>query len=265
MGEKQMPFSGKDLREMIVPLFLEQLLVMLVGIADTLVVSYAGEAAVSGVSLVNQFNTIFIYLFTALASGGAVVISQYIGRKEQENAGRSASQLLMFGTVFSLLTAVLVLVGNKGMLRLLFGRVEDSVMDACVTYLKISAYSYPALAVYHSGAAVYRSLGKTNVTMYISVLSNIINAAGNVIGVFVLHAGVGGSGNGTCLYHRGWTVHGKSRYRGGRLLSYKISKDNASAVLRVESAGIYFNPAVPAVLCAGGTDKAACNLAGIDS
>lgn len=192
MGEKQMPFSGKDLRKMIVPLFLEQLLVMLVGIADTLVVSYAGEAAVSGVSLVNQFNTIFIYLFTAVGSGGAVVISQYIGRKDSENAGRSASQLLMFGTVFSLLIAVLVLVGNRGMLRLLFGRVEDSVMDACVTYLKISAYSYPALAVYNSGAAVYRSLGKTNVTMYLSVLSNIINAAGNVIGVFVLRAGVAG-------------------------------------------------------------------------
>lgn len=192
MGEKQMPFSGKELREMIVPLFLEQLLVMLVGIADTLVVSYAGEAAVSGVSLVNQFNTIFIYLFTALASGGAVVISQYIGRKDLESAGKSASQLLIFGTVFSLLIAVLVLIGNKGMLRLLFGKVEDSVMESCVTYLKISAYSYPALAIYNSGAAVYRSLGKTNVTMHISVLSNIINVAGNVIGVFVLHAGVAG-------------------------------------------------------------------------
>ena len=192
MEEKQMPFSGKDLQKMIIPLFLEQLLVMLVGIADTLVVSYAGEAAVSGVSLVNQFNTIFIYLFTALASGGAVVISQYIGRKDSESAGRSASQLLMFGTVFSLLIGVLVLVGNKGMLCLLFGKVEDSVMEACVTYLKISAYSYPALAIYNSGAAVYRSLGKTNVTMYVSVLSNVINVVGNVIGVFVLNAGVAG-------------------------------------------------------------------------
>ncbi len=189
---KNMPFSNKDLEAMIVPLFLEQLLVMLVGIADTLVVSYAGEAAVSGVSLVNQFNTIFIYLFTALASGGAVVISQYIGRKDSENAGKSASQLLMFGTVFSLLISVLVLVGNEGMLSLLFGKVEDSVMNACITYLKISAYSYPALAIYNSGAAVYRSLGKTNVTMYISVLSNIINVVGNVIGVFVLRAGVAG-------------------------------------------------------------------------
>lgn len=189
---KEMPFSNKDLRDMIVPLFLEQLLVMLVGIADTLVVSYAGEAAVSGVSLVNQFNTIFIYLFTALASGGAVVISQYIGRKDPENAGYAASQLLMFGTVFSLLIAVLVLVGNRGMLGLLFGRVEEPVMEACVTYLRISAYSYPALAIYNAGAAVYRSLGKTNVTMYLSVASNIINVVGNVIGVFVLHAGVAG-------------------------------------------------------------------------
>lgn len=192
MEEKQMPFSNQDLRAMIVPLFLEQLLVMLVGVADTLVVSYAGEASVSGVSLVNQFNTIFIYLFTAFATGGAVVISQYIGRKETDNAGKSASQLLMFGAVFSLLIAAAVLMGNRGMLGLLFGKVEDSVMDACITYLKISAYSYPALAVYNSGAAVYRSLGKTNVTMYISVLSNVINVAGNVIGVFVLKAGVAG-------------------------------------------------------------------------
>lgn len=85
---------------MILPLFLEQLLVMMVGLADTMIVSYAGEAAVSGVSLVNQFNTIFIYLFTALASGGAVVISQYIGRQDNIQAGESASQLLLFSTVF---------------------------------------------------------------------------------------------------------------------------------------------------------------------
>lgn len=84
-------FSNKDLKNLIVPLFMEQLLVMLVGIADTFVISFVGEAAVSGVSLVNAFNTIFIYLFTALASGGAVVISQYIGRKEQAVAGEAAS------------------------------------------------------------------------------------------------------------------------------------------------------------------------------
>ena len=192
MNQQTELFSNKALKDMIIPLFLEQLLVMLVGMADTLVVSYAGEAAVSGVSLVNQFNTIFIYLFTALASGGAVVISQYIGRKRADAAGESASQLLLFSVIFSALVSALVLIGNEGMLRLMFGKVEDDVMQACITYLRISAYSYPALAVYNSGAALFRSIGKTSVTMYLSVVSNIINVIGNLIGVFVLHAGVAG-------------------------------------------------------------------------
>ena len=190
--EKNMRFTNKDLKNMIVPLFFEQLLVMLVGIVDTLVISYAGEAAVSGVSLVNQFNTIFIYIFTALASGGAVVVSQYIGSRDMDNAEKSSGQLLMFSILLSLVIGALVLIGNRTMLGILFGKVEDSVMDACVTYLRISAYSYPALAIYNAGAAIYRSLGKTKVTMYISILSNIINVVGNIIGVFGLKAGVAG-------------------------------------------------------------------------
>lgn len=153
MKEKKL-FSNKQLKDMIVPLFLEQLLVMCVGIADTLVISYAGEAAVSGVSLVNQFNTIFIYLFTALASGGAVLISQYIGGRKKDNAGEASSQLLMFSTIFSIVVAAVVLIGNESMLCLLLGKVEEPVMEACITYLRISAYSYPALAVYNAGAAV---------------------------------------------------------------------------------------------------------------
>lgn len=185
-------FSGRTLRAMMLPLFAEQLLVMLVGIVDTLAISYAGETAVSGVSLVNQFNIIFIYLFLALASGGAVVISQYIGRRENESAGETASQLLTFSAIFSLGVAALVLAGKDMLLSLLFGRVEPEVMEACVTYLEISAYSYPALAIYNAGAALQRSMGKTLITMYISVLANVINMAGDFIGVFVLDAGVAG-------------------------------------------------------------------------
>lgn len=86
----------------------------------------------------------------------------------------------------------MVLIFNRPLMGLMFGKVEPDVMDACVTYLRISAYSYPALAVYNAGAALYRSIGKTSVTLYISIISNIINVVGNVIGVFVLHAGVAG-------------------------------------------------------------------------
>ena len=177
---------------MILPLIMEQFLVMLVGIADTFLVSYAGEAAVSGVSLVNAFNTIFIYLFLALASGGAVVISQYIGNKKPEQASAAISQLLMISTLFSVAVSVLVLIFNGSLISLLFGKVEPDVRQACITYLRISAYSYPALAIYNSGAALYRSIGRTSTTMWISVLSNLINIAGDIIGIFGFHAGVAG-------------------------------------------------------------------------
>lgn len=185
-------FSSKELKNMIVALFLEQLLLMLVGIVDTFNISYCGEAAVSGVSLVNQFNTIFIMLFTALASGGAVIISQYIGSKDTERSNRSASQLLSFSIVFSLVVSVLTFIFHKQLLHLLFGKVEPEVMEACITYMRLSIYSYVFLAIYNAGAAMYRSMGKTKVTMYISIASNLINVVGNCIGIYVLHAGVAG-------------------------------------------------------------------------
>lgn len=187
-----MRFTNADLKNMIVPLFWEQLLVLLVGIADTLVISYTGEASVSGVSLVNMINTIFIYLFTALASGGAVVISQYIGKQEKDHAGEAASQLLLFSAILSMILALPVLVFKKQILFALFGAVEPAVTEAGVIYLQISAYSYPAIAVYDAGVALYRSLGKTKTTMKISLISNVINLIGNLIGVFVLKAGVAG-------------------------------------------------------------------------
>ena len=177
---------------MILPLLMEQFLLMLVGLADTMVVSYAGEAAVSGVSLVNSFNTIFINLFTALASGGAVVVSQYIGRRDMKMASESSSQLLMVATVFAVVISIPVLIWKVPLLKGLFGKVEPDVMEACKTYLRISVYSFPALGIYNAGTTLYRSIGKTSVTMKISIVSNLINVAGNLIGVFVFRAGVAG-------------------------------------------------------------------------
>ena len=113
-------FTRRELLNLIVPLLLEQLLMMLIGISDTFFASYAGEAAVSGVSLVNSFNTVFIYLFTALSSGGAVVISQYVGGRAPDKAGEAASQLLSISVVSSLVIAVLTLAGSRQLLWLLF-------------------------------------------------------------------------------------------------------------------------------------------------
>ena len=127
-------FTDRDLRNLIVPLFVEQFLLMLVGLVDTFVVSYVGEAAVSGVSLVNSFNTVLIFLFTALASGGAVIISQYIGSQNPKRASMAAGQLLMISALLSAVLSALILLFDQGLLTLLFGKVEADVMDACLTY-----------------------------------------------------------------------------------------------------------------------------------
>lgn len=185
-------FTNKDLRKLILPLIVEQFFQIFVGMADTFVVSYSSEADVSGVALVTSFNTILIVLFSALSAGGAVIISQYIGSKNKEKADASASQLLMISAVISVILTILILLFSEQILRLLFGKIEPDVMSACKTYLMITTWSLPALAVYDSGAAICRSIGKTNVTMYVSVAVNVLNVIGNCVGVLVLHLGAAG-------------------------------------------------------------------------
>lgn len=185
-------FSNKFLLSLILPLLAEQFMVMLVGIVDTLMVSYVGEAAVSGITLVNMFSTIFLYIFTALAAGGAVVVSQYIGKKDKKSGDLAASQIITLCGVVSIVIMVLVLAFHKQILGLLFGEVDHTVMTASLTYLKITTYSFPAIAIYSGGAALFRSMGKTHVTMYLSLAMNLINVIGNAIGIFVLDAGVAG-------------------------------------------------------------------------
>ena len=182
-------FSNTALKTLIFPIIVEQFLALLVGIADTLMVSHVGEAAVS---LVNQLNNVFIMVFTALASGGAVVASQYIGSRDKENGTLSASQLVMITGLISILMTVIVLGLGYQIFGLLFGRVEEDVLESGLTYLRISAYSFPFLAVYNACAGLFRSMGKTKVLMEISIVMNAINVIGNAIGVFVLRAGVAG-------------------------------------------------------------------------
>ncbi len=185
-------FSNQDLRKLILPLVIEQILGMLVGIIDTVMISYAGEAAISGVALVDMVNNLVITLMSALATGGAVIVSQYLGSRDQEKANFSAGQLMTIAIAISTALMVICLFLHGPILRLLFGKVEQDVMEAAVTYFVISALSFPFLGVYNSAAALFRSMRKTNITMYVSLLMNAINIIGNSIGIFVLHAGVAG-------------------------------------------------------------------------
>ena len=185
-------YTNRALRKLILPLIVEQALAMLVGIADTMMISHAGEAAVSGVALVDMVNTLVLTVLTAIATGGAVIVSQYLGSRDAESACHAAGQLQTLTALLALALTALCLAFHRALLTLLFGAVEPEVMQAAVTYFLISCASFPFMGVYQASAALFRSDGQTRVTMAVSLLENAVNLVGNAIGIFVLHAGVAG-------------------------------------------------------------------------
>ncbi len=184
-----MLFSNKDLKNLLCPLAIEQVLVMLVGMVDTVMVSSVGETAVSGVALVDMVNYLVITVLTALTTGGAVILSQYLGSGQPDKAKFSAGQLMTVSALFSSGIALVCVLGQRTILRLFFGAVEPAVMDAALTYFFVTACSFPFLGVYNA-AAQFRAMGRTNVTMYVSILMNVLNIAGDLTGMFLLRAGV---------------------------------------------------------------------------
>lgn len=185
-------FSNQALKKLIVPLLIEQLLSVLVGMADIMMVSSVEEAAVSGVALVDLINVLIINIFAALATGGAVVVAQLIGSKDQPRARKAANQLIYITALISLVIMVIILITNRGLLGLLFGKTEAQVMENAVTYFWISALSYPAIALYNAGAALFRSVGNSRISMAVSALMNVLNIIGNAVFVFGFHRGVDG-------------------------------------------------------------------------
>ena len=190
--KKERLFTNRQLLTLLWPLVIEQALGVLVGMADTVMVSSVGEAAISGVSLVDMINQLIITLFGALATGGAVVTSQYLGAKRQGDAAKSAGQLVGLSALLGVSVAAFCLLTRTAQLRLFFGTITDDVMEACLVYFTITSLSFPFLALYNAGAAIFRSTGNSAVSMKVSVIVNAINFCGNAFCVFVLKMGVAG-------------------------------------------------------------------------
>ena len=190
--EKQRLFSNRMLVKLIIPLIIEQALSILVGMCDGVMVSSAGEAAISGVSLVDMINNVILKLFAALATGGAVITSQYLGARDNLNARRSAGQLVLMSTLFGVLIMALCLIFSGQLMRLFFGSISDDVMSAGLKYFHITALSFPFIALYNAGAAIFRSIGNSKVSMKVSMIMNMINVAGNGICIYGFKMGVAG-------------------------------------------------------------------------
>lgn len=188
----QVEFSNRDLCRLIVPLVIEQLLAITVGLCDSIMVSQVGEAAISAVSLVDTVNVLLVNAFSALATGGAVIAGQYLGRREAERAGHAGSQLLLFMAEASVFIMVLFYLGKGFVLNVVFGQVEADVAAYADTYYMIVEASTPFLAVYNAGAALFRVMGNSKISMWVSLMMNLINVSGNALLIFGFGMGVEG-------------------------------------------------------------------------
>ena len=192
-------FSNRLICSLLIPVVLEQLLNSIMGTADTMMVSNVGSAAISAVSLVDSINVLVIQAFSALAAGGAIVCAQYIGQRNKEKANESARQVLFIITAISVAVSLICLVFQKPLLRLIFGSVEPAVMSASETYFFYTALSFPFIAAYDSAASIFRAQDNTKGPMIISMISNVMNIAGNAVMIWVFHMGVAGAALSTLI------------------------------------------------------------------
>ncbi len=191
--EQQHMFTNRMIRNLLVPVVLEQILNSIMGTADTMMVSNVGSAALSAVSLVDSINVLLIQAFSALAAGGAIVCAQYIGQRNYEKANMSARQVLFIITAISVVVSAVCLIFQKPLLRLIFGAVDADVMRASETYFFFTALSFPFIAAYDSAASIFRAQENTKGPMTISMISNIMNIGGNAVLIWVFHLGVAGA------------------------------------------------------------------------
>ncbi|MCL2592832.1 MAG: MATE family efflux transporter [Defluviitaleaceae bacterium] len=187
-------FSKRALKRLIVPLLFEQALSLTIGMIAMIMVSRLNEAAVSGVSLVESINILLFSLFSAFASGGAIIAGQYLGKGEPINARKAASQLVVVTSLIALGITILAVVFNHQILRLIYGNIEPDVMQSARTYFYMTALSFPAIAIYNVSAALFRAMGNARVTMVNAVIMNILNIAISAILIYGFGFGVLGAG-----------------------------------------------------------------------
>ena len=192
-------FDNRALFLLLAPIIVEQLLNSFMGMADTMMVSTVGSEAISAVSLVDSFNNLIVQLFSAMAAGASIICSQYLGSGDKKDSNNAARQVVLTVFVISMALTVICLAGRERLLGFIFGKVEDEVMRDSLIYFLITVLSYPFLALFNAGAAFYRAGGNSRFPMKVSIVSNVLNIAGNAIFIYAFKWGVAGAALSTLI------------------------------------------------------------------
>lgn len=238
MKMKEKLYSNKNLLYLFIPLVIEQGLEYLVGFADSLMVAKVGEAAVSGVSLVDFVMALLISIFTALATGGGAITGQYLGSKKDNEANQSALQMMKVTFYLSIVITLIIFVFKNSILHLLFGSISSDVYHHAMTYLNVVVLSIPFLAIYNGGAAIFRTMNNSKLPMQIMLAMNIVNVIGNALCVFILKMGVEGIAIPTLVSRVGAALlilyfSKKTTIHLSQLMNIKINRNMIEKILNI--------------------------------
>ena len=235
-------FTKKQIWALMIPLMIEQVLTSLMGTADTMMVSIASSEAISAVSLVDAINVLIIYVFSAMATGGAIICAQYLGMKQKKDANDTGMQLVYTVTALSIIVTIVCVLFREPILQLIFGQVDQKIMDEALIYFLITAISYPFIALYNAGAALFRVDGNSRLPMIVSTISNVINIIGNAIFIFLFNMSAGGAALATLISRIICAVAVMYFLRGHRqsivIRNYFKFRPNFKRIINILSVGI---------------------------
>jgi putative MATE family efflux protein len=190
-------FSGesidyKQMTAIFIPILVDQACLILMSLLNTAMVSSAGVAAVSAVSMVDSLNIFLVNVFIAVATGGTVIVAQYKGSGNSAMVSKTAAQAISAVTIFSVVLSAVVIVFHMPVLNVLFGKAEADVFQNAKIYLIGSCISYPFIAIFQAVCGSLRGVGETKPCLSLSLLLNLSNTLLNVILITFLHMGVKG-------------------------------------------------------------------------
>ncbi|MET0405758.1 MAG: MATE family efflux transporter, partial [Cystobacter sp.] len=159
------------------PIFLEFLLFMLMGTADTLMLSGVSDEAVSAVGVVNQYIFVSILIMEVISNGASIVVAQYLGARRNQEAARISAVSITLNFLLGITVSAVLLLGGGALLGRM--NLEGVVLAHARTYMGIAGGFIFLQALINVFASLLRTYGFTKESMYVSLAMNVMHVLGN--------------------------------------------------------------------------------------
>lgn len=168
------------LTRMALPSVIEMVLSSLIGSVDTMMVGSLGSAAIAAVGLTGQPRMLVLSIFFALNIGVTAVVARRKGEERQEEARHTMKNALVIILLLSIVLTVLGIIFARPLMKIA-GAIEGETLELSITYFSIIIAGAPLNALTMAINAAQRGIGNTKITMYVNIVSNLVNVIFNYL------------------------------------------------------------------------------------